>query len=285
MLFAHLLVPLWKDRSERRFLRNRVMADLCEAYLKDFPVVVPEGPLPKRMPKEYIFSMWLQGEEQAPQIVRSCWDSIRRHCAEELVVLDANNITQWIDLPEGFLKKWRAGNVKACHVADLCRVELLWRYGGYWMDATDYMCHPMPDFIVQAPFFIYLSTEAHNTFVQNCFIRAYAHHPIMGAWREILRFYWEHHSWAFDYYLPHRLLRHVVLTDARVSELFDQMPHISHSSTHTVRWGGYWDMPFDKKKCEQLVSDGAFQKLEYKSLSAQSHRLGTFADYFVNGMV
>lgn len=284
-LFAHLLVPLWKDRDERRFLRNQVMADLCEAYLKDFPVVVPEGVSSKLMPGEYVFSMWLQGEECAPRLVKSCWDSVRRHCPEELVVLDSSNITQWIDLPGDFLRKWRSGEIKACHVADLCRVELLWKYGGYWMDATNYMCHSMPDFIAQSPFFVYMSGRNHNTFIQNCFIRAHAHHPIVGAWREILRSYWESHSRAFDYYLPHRLLRHVVLTDARVSELFGQMPHVPHDCTHAVRWGGYWEMPFNREKYEELVAEGAFQKLEYKSHSAKNPAPGTFADYFVRGRV
>lgn len=279
-----LFVPFWKSKKERWVRRNRITAELSEQYLKDMPVVVPSDVIPERMPKEYVFSMWLQGETKAPKIVKSCWESIRRHSDKELVILDADNISQWIDLPEDFLFRWRKGKIKACHVADLCRVELLWKYGGYWMDATDYMCHPMPEFIDNEPFFMYMGDEEWHFFIQNCFIRAYAHHPIMGAWREIIRLYWEQHTRAFDYFLPHRLFRHMVLSNARISEMFSKMPHICHCCTH-VLWWNYRDKPFDEKTFRKITSDGAFQKLEYKSLSAKEPRPGTFADYVVNGRI
>lgn len=281
---VHLLVPFWMDKLQRRHIRNQVLTDLCEAYVKDLPVVVPQDAVPERLSKEYVFSIWLQGEDQAPKVVKSCWESIRRHSLEELVILDAENISSWIDLPESFLKKWKKGKIKPCHVSDFCRVELLWKYGGYWMDATDYMCHPMPEFITQQPFFIYLGDdEGYSPFVQNCFIRAHAHHPIIGAWREMLRTYWTKHSWAFDYFLPHRLLRHIVLNNEGIAELFAEMPHICHTCTHVLWWGGYRDKPFDEEIFQQITSEVAFQKLEYKSNFARNPYPGTFADYVVNG--
>lgn len=282
VLLNRVLVPFWKNKRERWVRRNRIIAELSEQYLKDMPVVVPENCVAERLPKEKVFSMWLQGEDNAPKVVKSCWESIRRHCGKELVVLDADSVGQWIDLPVGFLDRWRTGKIKSCHVADLCRVELLWKYGGYWMDATDYMCHPMPEFIDSEPFFMYMSDEGWNFFIQNCFIRCHAHHPIMGAWRLIIRDYWERHTRAFDYFLPHRLFRHMVLSNARVSELFSRMPHICHSVTQ-VLWEDYRDNPFDERIFREVTSEGAFQKLEYKSLSARKPQPGTFADYIISG--
>lgn len=284
-IFAHLLVPLWKDRRQRGLLRHQVITDLCEEYVKDITVTIPRGAIPERLPKEYVFSMWLQGEKHAPQIVKSCWKSIRRHCKAELIILDADNIDRWIDLPDGFLERWRKGNVLSSHVSDLCRVELLWKYGGYWMDATDYMCHPIPGFIDNEPFFIYLGDEGHSPFIQSCFIRSYAHHPVIGAWRDAFRAYWEKHTKACDYFVLHRLFRHCVLSNPEVAKLFNQMPHISHYCTHSVRWGGYWESPFDEETFHQITLEGAFQKMEYKSVSSKNPPSGTFADYFVCGKV
>lgn len=279
-----IFVPFWKSRKERWVRRNKIIAELSEQYLEDMPFDFPENCVPERQPKEYIFSMWLQGEAGAPQIVRSCWESIRRQSSKQLVVLDADSVGKWIDLPDNFMERWRKGKIKACHVADLCRVELLWKYGGYWMDATDYMCHPMPEFIEREPFFMYMSDEGWNFYIQNCFIRAYAHHPLIGAWRNIIRRYWAHHARAFDYFLPHRLFRHMVLSDARVAELFGQMPKICHDVTQ-ILWENYRDEAFDEKLFREITAEGAFQKLEYKSLSAQTPRPGSFADYVVNGTI
>jgi hypothetical protein len=283
-IYGRLLVSLWKDENKRREMRNQVLTELCEQYVHDIPAIVPEDSNTVRQPKEYIFSMWLQGEENAPEIVRSCWESIRRHCAEELVILDADNISHWIDLPEGFLERWRKGKIISSHVSDLCRIELLWKYGGYWMDATDYVCHPIPEFIVEQPFFLYLGDESgYSPFIQSCFIRAYAHHPVIGAWRGAFRTYWQKHRKACDYFVLHRLFRHCVLSNPEVANLFNQMPHISHYCTHSVRWGGHWDNPFDEDTFRQITSEGAFQKMEYKSASSQTPVPGTFADYFVHG--
>ena len=154
------------------------------------------------------------------------------------------------------------------------------------MDATDYLGHPVQEFIAEQPFFIYLGDESGDSpFIQSCFIRAYAHHPIIGAWRGAFRAYWEKHSKAFDYFVLHRLFRHCVLTNLEVAKLFNQMPQIQHYCTHYVRWGGYWDIPFDEETFRQITSEGAFQKMEYKSPSSQNPVSGTFADYFVNGKV
>jgi len=144
----------------------------------------------------------------------------------------------------------------------------------------------MPEFIAQQSFFIYLGDELGSSpFIQSCFIRAHSHHPIIGAWREAIRTYLAQHSRVFDYFFVHRLFRHIVLNDEKISEIFAQMPHICHDCTHTVRWWGYWNKPFNEDVYHQLASEGAFQKLEYRSTFAKNPRPGTFADYFVNGKI
>lgn len=281
ILLTRVLVPFWQDKKKRWVRRNRIIADLSEEYLKDMPVSMPEDTEAVRPEKEYIFSMWLQGAPSAPKIVKACWESIRRHSQKELVVLDAESVERWIELPPGFLERWRKGRIKACHVADLCRVELLWKYGGYWMDATDFMCHPVPSFIEKEPFFMYMGDQEWHFFVQNCFIKAYAHHPLIGAWRQSMRLYWATHRRAFDYFLPHRLFRHIVSSDPKAASLFSKMPKICHEPTQLF-WRDWRDEPFDKHRFQALTAEGAFQKLEYKSLSSTTPRPGTFADFIVN---
>ena len=37
----------------------------------------------------------VKGESQAPELVRRCFDSIRKHCSNELVVLDEDSLRIW----------------------------------------------------------------------------------------------------------------------------------------------------------------------------------------------
>jgi hypothetical protein len=74
----------------------------------------------------------------------------------------------------------------------------------------------------------------------------------------------------------------MVLTDVRISEMFSHMPKISHECTQ-VLWRDYRDKPFNAEMFRKITQEGAFQKLEYKSLSAREPRKGTFADHIVKG--
>lgn len=72
------------------------------------------------------------------------------------------------------------------------------------MDATDYMTHPLPDFVLQQPFFMYISGDDERwsyPYVQNCFIRSEAHNPLLGAWRQCIHEYWKCETTALDYFI------------------------------------------------------------------------------------
>ncbi len=58
----------------------------------------------------YVFVFWLQGEQQAPPIVKACISSIRNWCVgREVVVLDEGNYSQYATLPPSLLAKYKRG--------------------------------------------------------------------------------------------------------------------------------------------------------------------------------
>lgn len=65
--------------------------------------------------------------------------------------------------------------MKPAHYVDICRVELLYEYGGYWLDSTCFVTAPIPEWICRQDFFVYMAgheTPYSYSFIQNCFIRA-----------------------------------------------------------------------------------------------------------------
>ena len=63
------------------------------------------------MKKGKIFVLWLQGIQEAPDLVKICVNSILRNCnGHEVVLLNENNITDWIDpIPSEIDKKFKKG--------------------------------------------------------------------------------------------------------------------------------------------------------------------------------
>lgn len=92
----------------------------------------------RNVPKVVWFS-WLQGIEQAPDIVQVCLQSQMKHLpGYEFRVIDLENYQKWISLPQYVGDKFRKELIPPALFSDLLRLSLLKEYGGIWMDASVY---------------------------------------------------------------------------------------------------------------------------------------------------
>ena len=209
---------------------------------------------------------------------------MRRNLKQELIVLDENSIFDWISLPEVIVKKWKAGKIRAAHFSDICRVELLYRHGGIWLDATDFVTAPVPDIIEQSDFFVYMSgnnIRGSYSFIQNCFIRSKKGNVLLGIWRDAILKYWTHENSVINYFTHQLLFRIVTEENNSASSEFKKMPRIDQDPTHTL-WKDYCMEPYDKEKFERLTSGAFFQKTNYKDKRLQNIVPGSVAEYMLN---
>lgn len=96
-----------------------------------------------------VWFCWLQGIEQAPPVVKACYNSLERHLTDrEIKVIDNKNWREYVELPEYIVKKWEKGRIPAALFSDLLRLELLIKYGGTWVDST-VLCTGVSSFRVQ----------------------------------------------------------------------------------------------------------------------------------------
>lgn len=94
-----------------------------------------------------IWTMWWQGETDAPELVKACIASMRKYGkGHPVIVIDKNNYTKYIQLPTFIVKKYNNGKLdktqlQKCvlgntHLSDIIRLNLLYLYGGVWADAS-----------------------------------------------------------------------------------------------------------------------------------------------------
>ena len=268
-------------------MRGRVTADAVGAYLDRYFPLDPELPVLQEStdpePADRIFSIWFQGEAAAPPLVQACWRSIRKNCPQELVVLDAESVFDWVRLPENVVCKWREGKIRHAHFADICRLDLLYRHGGIWMDATDFAAHPLPSYVLDSPFFVYMSGNkltGFYSFVQNCFIRARRGDYLAGRWLQAVLRYWASEDSAVDYFVHQLLFKKVVEHDEIAAGRFALMPSMEQDPTH-VLWFSHGADAYDPALFEQWTGAAAFQKCEFKSAMAQNPPEGSFAEAVV----
>lgn len=287
LLKGELLNPVWESAEKRRTRRGAVIVRNTTDFIRKHDLQAVNAIAPQSAVRddadEKIFTIWLQGEENAPDIVKSCFASIRAHCRQELVVLNAKTLPDFISLPDYILRKYQEGKIKPCHFSDICRVELLHRHGGYWLDATCFATGPIPESVTQQDFFVLMAGRhvyGNYSYIQNCFIRARKGSWLLAAWRAIILDYWYYADRRVEYYQHQLMFRTLVDHHPYAAELFAQMPKVDQDSTHLLYYK-YGDAPFDPILQERITREGFFfQKTTYKAKAAPVP--GSFRDYQTN---
>jgi hypothetical protein len=114
------------------------------AYLnKRYGEVIKAAAGKNRAPESFIghestiWVCWWDGEESMPPLVKVCYRSILKHAGTHPVqLITKNNCRDFISIPEYVLDKVNAGIITITHFSDILRANLLYEYGGIWMDIT-----------------------------------------------------------------------------------------------------------------------------------------------------
>ena len=287
ILFGHILNSPWKSRVERRKQRYAATSGAAMRYLQRYaqevrnirPEALERSPEPERA-----FTIWYQGEKQAPPLVQACFRSMRRHLKQELVILDEKTLFDWISLPDYIVRKWKEGKIPHTQFSDICRVELLYRHGGVWLDATDYVTSPIPEYIMDEDFFVFTAGEkirGSYAMIQSCFIRGKKGNQLLDVWRQAIYAYWRDEDRKINYFIHHLLLRLAVENNVIAASLYTRMPKVVQDPTHAL-WGGHCMDTYSEEEFSRLTSDAFFQKTNYKDKRLRGDIKGTVAEHILN---
>ncbi|QLL70091.1 capsular polysaccharide synthesis protein [Lactobacillus sp. 3B(2020)] len=155
-----------------------------------------------------IYTMWLQGIDEAPILVKKCINSIKKqNPGYKIVILDDQNILDYVKIPEFIINDYRTGKLQAAHLADVVRVNLLFQNGGIWMDATDFCINSLPDELIKYPFYTvkrkplqYGMTMVNGRWY-TFFLSSKKGNPMFGFLSNFFEVYYRNEEAAIDYLL------------------------------------------------------------------------------------
>ena len=118
------------DRQIRRILKGKFAKLYLRKYVrKANKIYVPNKD--KTKPSHIIWQYWEQGLENAPDVVKQCVASVYKYKnGNKHIVLDKNNISEYISIPEYIIEMNKKGIIKSAHFSDYIRTALLAKYGG-----------------------------------------------------------------------------------------------------------------------------------------------------------
>lgn len=194
---------LAKERYLIPFLMN-FLSDIIEQYQYAQSNPIPDEQAP-------IWVCWLQGEEQAPELVKKLISITRRQAnGHPVIIITSKNYKDYVQLPDFYLEKYAAGVITHQQFTDMLRCALLADYGGLWVDATSYITRPIPDTAFNLP--IYNVKGISSDFLhKNVVVDATAWMSyLLGGQRgsvtypfirDCLLKYWKYYDTCVDYFL------------------------------------------------------------------------------------
>lgn len=281
-------LSIFSGRMSRMEAYRRLLQEVESKLRKEY------APLLLQKEKEYcnehvrrdeprrIWFCWLQGMENAPELVKVCYESLCKNIKDrEIVVLTNENLSQYVHLPGYIERKHEKGIIPDAAFTDMLRLELLCKYGGTWIDAT-VLCTGSEGIndLLDADLFVFQQKpKGGERFVgmSSWMMSSAANNSFLMVVRDLLYEYWREKNCVVDYFLIHLFF---CMMAERHPEVVEEMARKGNRIPHYLQ--RRLADPYDKNWMEELKKHSKFHKLTYR-ISDKAKRKGTFYDVVIRG--
>lgn len=258
---------LYKESLKKHeFVLSYLRKDLCDVINRYKSI--DELTLPvSTSRRNTIWTIWWQGEGNAPSLVKACIKSMRDNAnGAEVIVVDKDNCSSYVDIPGYIFEKQEKGEICMAVLSDIIRFHLLERYGGLWLDSTIYVARPIPSEYFALPFFsqhtkpqpmtCWVQNNAYHIFV----VGSREHGKLVSFTKDMFLEYWKNHDIAVDYLCTDYFFMLAYQEFADVKAEIDGLPWSSERLYDLVRM---LDKPFEENEFDRLKSECIFSKLDW----------------------
>lgn len=257
------LIAYKKELADWDYLSfTKKVYEYCEKrYAKDLKAPVSTAELPDR---NVIWCCWLQGIEQAPEVVKACVRSLEKF-GREIRIITSENYADYVKLPQYIIRKWEEGIISNTHFSDLLRIELLAERGGLWIDATVYCSDPtemkevLEDIDLFAYSFAIRGEMAKFIMFDSWFLYAAVKNPIIEEIRQMLWDYWKNEDYLMHYFLFHICFS---ICCRRHEEEYRKIPVYSMEPCHILQQEMLES--YSEKRWNQIMKMSGIHKITYK---------------------
>ena len=213
-----------------------------------------------------IWTIWWQGEDQAPPLVKSCLDSIRRNAnGAKLIVVTKDNYKDYLSLPDFIWEKYNSERISFALLSDIMRFRLLSLYGGIWLDSTIFVGHNIPEEIFSLPFWSQHTKYEKNAYVQKNLYHFFTIGGLKGNLLctfayDFLIEYWKNHDTIIDYFLSDYTIYVAYRNFDAFRREIDSLPYTSERLYELVH---SLSDKYDENKLNNLLSECTFSKLDW----------------------
>lgn len=217
-LQMYFVKRVYGDESYIRFLLSKLhclFSDEIEAG-KQEPVVFK-----KEKGKPFVWTMWWQGENALPEILKVCYKSHLKYIDQskyKYTMITKDNYTDYIIIPDYIEEKLKKGIISFTHFSDLLRIMLVRKYGGAWIDITLLLTSQLNPLIFNYCFYSFNQKDSDylpvgfGQTITKCnwagfFLCAPPDSNLFCFVEKCLLKYWKDYDYTLDYFLLNLIIR------------------------------------------------------------------------------
>ena len=269
LTFYYIVYPRFGGRKAifRRHeeIKRYIKLNFASVLNKYKDAVYPES---QSFDNRMIWVCWLQGEAKMPEIVSTCYNSVKANAnGREVVLITNENVEKYISIPKFIKDKVNNGKMSRTHFADYIRISLLKNYGGLWIDATVLVTDKI-NIDCELPFFSikqkpdsihFVSQYRWAVWILGC-------SPQIGkilfdCLENLFKAYLKKHSFFIDFFLFDYFLAVMYDEIPLVKQLVDNCPY---NNPNAYELGALLNKEFNEDAFLQLKNNNTFHKLSWK---------------------
>ncbi len=269
LTFYYIVYPRFGGRKAifRRHeeIKRYIKINFSSVLNKYKDAVYPES---QSFENRKIWVCWLQGEANMPDIVRTCYNSVKANAnGREVVLITNENVEKYISIPKFIKDKVNNGKMSRTHLADYIRISLLKNYGGLWIDATVLVTDKI-NVDCKLPFFSIKQKPDSIHFVSQYRWAVW----ILGCSPQIGKILFDCLENLFKAYLnKHSLFIDFFLFDYFFAVMYDEIPLVKqfvdncpYNNPNAYELGNLLNKEFNEDAFLQLKKNNTFHKLSWK---------------------
>lgn len=222
-----------------------------------------------------IFVCWFQGENNAPDIVKCCIQSIRKAAPKKskVIILNEDNMLDYAKIPSTIIEKYKNGLITKTNFSDILRFALLSQKGGAWMDSTIFCSESINPELFNYQLYSIKNSNYDKFNIARRKWTAYFWFAKQNSYfaRRAFQFfcsYWEKCDTLIDYFLVDHIIYFLYKNDPLCKEMLDLIPA---NNPNVSFLQDYLSKEFETERWNSLKEDTCFFKLNWKSSIANEN--------------
>ncbi|MFD2839842.1 capsular polysaccharide synthesis protein [Populibacterium corticicola] len=214
-----------------------------------------------------IFMYWGQGQDQAPPVVKACFNRVQQlNPARQIVFLDENTLPLYVPLND-HVRALKTSN--RTHFSDWLRLELLGRWGGTWYDATAFPTLPQDEIETLVNFSSFFAFEFGRQRISSWYLIADRSSYLLQAWRAAMNIWWESEGYLPEYFHVHHLFETITEIDLDAHKEYTHF--MKFDSRKAISFQRTFFADAKKNDIPTMLSSSPVHKLRYQYDHAALH--------------